>query len=87
VEPRNYEALKEDDDFKVLELQNAHAYSGRIAQRTKGQSDEHIIAQLDEEIYSLAYSEKRDEIIVATLQSGSYFKLQNRKNRQKFGTG
>jgi WD40 repeat protein len=45
-------------------------YSGRIAQRIKGQKEENLIAQLADEIYSLDYSEERDEIFAATLKSG-----------------
>ena len=45
-------------------------YSGRIAQRINNESSEHVIANINDEIYALAYSKTRNEIIAATLSSG-----------------
>jgi len=42
AEPRNYEALKEDDDFKVLAQQNAHVIAG-----TKGSYEDILVNTKD----------------------------------------
>ncbi|QNJ98133.1 WD40 repeat domain-containing protein [Constantimarinum furrinae] len=45
-------------------------YSGRIARRIQNDDSEYVIATINDEIYAMAYSNKRNEIIVATLNSG-----------------
>ena len=45
-------------------------YSGRIAKRINGNDQEEMIAKLNDEIYSLAFSKQRNEIIASTLSSG-----------------
>lgn len=45
-------------------------YSGRIAKRIKDKPKEIVVAQIDDEIYSLAYNPEKKEIIAATLENG-----------------
>ncbi len=45
-------------------------FSGRIAVRINGVSQERVIANLNDEIYSLAYNSKKNEIAASTLESG-----------------
>ena len=45
-------------------------FSGRIAQRIKGNENEEVIAQLSDEIHGLAYDQKNQLIYATTLQSG-----------------
>ncbi len=45
-------------------------YSGRVAMRCKDNPEETVISQLNDEVYSLAFHEKNDHIIAATLESG-----------------
>jgi WD40 repeat protein len=45
-------------------------FSGRVALRVKGNPKEKVITKIDDEIYALAYSKKREEIIVATNSLG-----------------
>lgn len=44
--------------------------SGRLAQRIKGDANEQLIAQLDDEIYVLAYNKERKHIAASTLENG-----------------
>lgn len=45
-------------------------YAGRIAKRIKGNNQEEVVVKLNDEIYSLAYSKLRNEIIASTQTSG-----------------
>ena len=45
-------------------------FSGRIAERIKGQSAERLLINLKDEIYSLAYDKKSHRIYASTLHSG-----------------
>lgn len=45
-------------------------YSGRIARVINGENRERLVAQLDDEIYALAYNKGKKEIIAATLGNG-----------------
>jgi WD40 repeat protein len=45
-------------------------YSGRIAKVINGVFREKVVAKLDDEIYALAYHNKRKEIAAATLENG-----------------
>lgn len=45
-------------------------YSGRISKRINGLEEEQVITQLNDEIYSLSFSKKRNEIIASTMTGG-----------------
>jgi WD40 repeat protein len=45
-------------------------YSGRIARIIKNQSKEIVVANIDDEIYSLNYSKQKKQIIASTLSKG-----------------
>ena len=45
-------------------------YSGRIAKVIKGKAKEQVVAQVEDEIYALAYNKSRKEIIASTLSMG-----------------
>ncbi|QTD38077.1 hypothetical protein JL193_01870 [Polaribacter batillariae] len=45
-------------------------YSGRIGKIINGIEKEELFAQIDDEIYSLAYSKERNEIMASTMDSG-----------------
>lgn len=48
-------------------------YSGRISKRIKEQDKEELLIQLNDEVYSLQYSDKQNIIIASTLKSGILF--------------
>ncbi|MEW7279895.1 hypothetical protein ABW636_14980 [Aquimarina sp. 2201CG1-2-11] len=63
-------------------------YSGRIAKRIKGDKKEEVLAQINDEIYSLAYSEKTNEIIASTLASGILIlDAKSRNIKRRLATG
>jgi WD40 repeat protein len=45
-------------------------FSGRISKIINGKNKENVIAQIDDEIYALAYNKNKKEIIAATLENG-----------------